>query len=212
VAIDNADVGHGAIAKRAVKRYLSRFSDEDVRQQQWQRIWNGYVAFRITGTLGQDLIDKLLEPSRTRARILEMIENKKRYGALNHGGAGAGMTNNLFDDPAQLLETLQRSGQIIPGNPDDSPFLQQMAFGGRMYKVFTAEEQEAWADWIRSLAEPAAADRVPPSPFAAAAKPTGAADQPPEPVGDVPHLTFSSSAEEVSKHPRGTLLGHGAAH
>lgn len=212
VAIDNADVGHGAIAKRAVKRYLSRFTDEDVRQQQWQRVWNGYVAFRITGTLGQDLVDKLLAPSRARDRMIEMIENKKRYGALNHGGAGAGMTNNLFDDPARLLDTLQRSGQVIPGKPDDSPFLQQMAFGGRMYKVFTADEQQAWADWIRSLAEPAAADRAAASPFTAAAKPTGGEQQSAEPVGDVPHLLYSSSAEEVGKHPRGTLLGHGAAH
>jgi hypothetical protein len=212
VAIDNADVGHGAIAKRAVKRYLSRFGDPDVRQQQWQRIWNGYVAFRITGTLGQDLVDKLLAPSRAKARVLEMIENKRRYGALNHAAAGGGMTNNLFDEPAQLLDTLQRGGQVIPGNPGDSPFMQQMAFGGRMYKVFTPDEQRDWADWIRSLAEPAAADRAAPSPFAAAAKPTGPGEQPAEPVGDVPHLLYSSSAEEVSKHPRRTLLGHGAAH
>jgi hypothetical protein len=101
---------------------------------------------------------------------------------------------------------------VIPGNPGDSPFMQQMAFGGRMYTVFTSDEQRDWADWIRSLAEPAAADRAAPSPFAAAAKPTGPGEQPAEPVGDVPHLLFSSSAEEVSKHPRRTLLGHGAAH
>lgn len=212
VAIDNADVGHGAIAKRAVKRYLSGFADEDVRQGQWQRVWNGYVAFRITGTLGQDLVDKLLAPSRARDRVLAIIDEKKRYGALNHGGAGDKMNNNLFDNPGQLLDLLQKSGQVLAGDPDNSPFLQQMKFGGRMYKVFTADEQEAWADWIRGLAEPAAADRVPPSPFAAAAKPTGAEQPPPEPVGDVPHLTYSSSAEEVGKHPRGTLLGHGAAH
>ncbi|MFF5291197.1 LodA/GoxA family CTQ-dependent oxidase [Paractinoplanes globisporus] len=212
VAIDNADVGHGAIAKRAVKRYLSGFADDDVRQQQWQRIWNGYVAFRITGTLGQDLVDKLLAPSRARDRVIDMIEEKKRYGALNHGAAGDGMNNNLFDNPSQLLDLLQKSGQIVPGDPDKSPFMQQMKFEGRMYKVFTADEQDAWADWIRSLAQPAAADRPAPSPFAAAAKPTAPAEQPPAPVGEVPHLTYSSSAEEVSKHPRGTLLGHGAAH
>ncbi|MFL6111270.1 MAG: hypothetical protein ACJ786_07950 [Catenulispora sp.] len=170
------------------------------------------MAFRITGTLGQDLVDKLLAPSRARDRVLAMIDEKRRYGALNHGTAGDKMSNNLFDNPAQLLDLLRRNGQVVPGDPDNSPFLQQMKFGGRMYKVFTADEQAAWADWIRGLAEPAASDRVPPSPFAAAAKPTGPAEQPAEPVGDVPHLTYSSSAEEVGKHPRGTLLGHGAAH
>jgi hypothetical protein len=146
VAIDNADVGHGAIAKRAVKRYLSGFADEDVRQGQWQRVWNGYVAFRITGTLGQDLVDKLLAPSRARDRVLAIIDEKRRYGALNHGGAGDKMNNNLFDNPSQLLDLLRSSGQVLPGDPDNSPFLQQMAFGGRMYKVFTADEQAARAD------------------------------------------------------------------
>jgi hypothetical protein len=235
VAIDNADAGHGAIAKRAVKRYLSGFADEEVRQQQWSRIWNGYVAFRITGTLGQDVVTELLSPARARARVLAMIDHKKRYGSLAHGGLPAGgMTNNLFDNPAQLLDTLVASRQVKPGDPDASPFIRQMDFGGRMYRVFTIEERQDWEDWIRSLArtetasaggvtadgaagEGSAAGNGPAETnaaaglLAAAAKPTDPAP-PPEPVGDVPHLLYSSSAEEVAKHPRGTLLGNGAAH
>jgi hypothetical protein len=216
VAIDNADAGHGAIAKRAVKRYLAGFTDEDVRQQQWARVWNGYVAFRTTGTSGQDLKVELTSPERARSRVLAMIEHKKRYGSLNHGRvAGTGMSDNLFDNPEQLLGALVSGRQVIPGDPETSPFMRQMQFGGRMYRVFTAPEQESWADWIRSLAEPAAPEPAAPapSPLAAATKPDEAAVEPvPEMVADVPHLLLSSSAEDVRNHPRGTLLGHGSAH
>jgi hypothetical protein len=213
VAIDNAAAGHGAIAKRAVKRYLSGFKDEEVRQQQWSRIWNGYVAFRVTGTLGQDVVDELLSPGRARDRVLAMIDQKKKYGSLNHGGLPAGgMSNNLFDNPGQLLDTLVKSGQVVPGDPDASPFLRQMRAGGRMYRVFTLEEEQAWTDWVSSLAQPEAAPQVAADPFAGAAKPTGTAETPQAPVEEVPHLLLSSTADEAKKHPRGTLLGHGAAH
>lgn len=215
VAIDNADVGHGAIAKRAVKRYLSGFKDEDVRQGQWRRIWNGYVAFRVTGTLGQDVVDELTSPSRTRARVLAMIDHKRQYGALNHGGlpSAVGMNDNMFDNPDQLLTMLVDTKLVVPGKPEESPFLRQMKFGGRMYRVFSPEEEQDWADWITSLAQPAAEKRTAaPNPFAAAAKPDAPAAAPREPVADVPHLLYSSSAEEVAKHPRGTLLGNGSAH
>ena len=47
----------------------------------------------------------------------------------------------------------------------------QLQFGGRMYRVFTDEEQQYWADWIRSLVPAAAASR------AAAASPAAAADE-----------------------------------
>jgi hypothetical protein len=99
VAIDNADVGHGAIAKRAVKRYLpgsrrGRTPAAVAAHLERLRRRSGSPA-----TLGQDLVDKLLAPSRKRDQVIAMIENKKRYGSLNHGGAGDRMNNNLFDNP-----------------------------------------------------------------------------------------------------------------
>jgi hypothetical protein len=136
-----------------------------------------------------------------------MIEQKRRYGSLNLGET----SYNVLDDPVELLKKLVQTGQVVPGDPEGSPFLAQMKFGGRMYRVFTDDEQQAWADWIRALTVPAGADRLRRSPFAAAAKPVATAEQPPARV-HVPHLLYSSSAEEVHKHPRGTLLGHGATH
>ncbi|NMO50806.1 hypothetical protein HH310_06320 [Actinoplanes sp. TBRC 11911] len=208
VAIDNAHEGHGGIAKRAVKRYLGRFPD-DSRQEQWRRVWNGYVAFRTTGTLGADLAAKVTSPTRTRDRVIAMIEHKKKYGSLNHARVApqTGMSNNLFENPGQMLDALVGSGQVVPGDPDGSPFMAQMRFGGHMYRVFTDEEQRYWADWIRSLPS-----SPPPPGRRVAFKPATEAPAPPAPTGTVRHLVFASSAEEVADHPRGTLLGHGSAH
>jgi hypothetical protein len=161
VAIDNAHEGHGGIAKRAVKRYLARFPAA-TRQEQWRRVWNGYVAFRTTGTMGADLVAMVTSPTRTRDRVIAMIEHKKKYGSLNHArvAPATGMSNNLFENPGQMLDALVAGGQVIPGDPAASPFMTQMQFGGHMYHVFTAEEQRYWADWILSLPqEGVAADR-----------------------------------------------------
>src|SRR4029453_17216590 len=58
VAIDNASSGHGAMARRAIELYLQRVrvdSGDDVMQDVWERIWNGYVAFATTGRLAEDM-------------------------------------------------------------------------------------------------------------------------------------------------------------
>jgi hypothetical protein len=61
VAIDNIDVGHGALAKEAIKLYLAKKEDEGVDVQElWQRIWCGYVTWATAGTLGIDLLELCL--------------------------------------------------------------------------------------------------------------------------------------------------------
>jgi hypothetical protein len=222
VAIDNPAAGHGAMAKQAVQRYLAtvrQLGGEDAMQKQWQRVWNGYVAFRTTGTLGQDLRQKLRSPSRAEDRMIEMIEQKAPYGSLNHGplAAAAGMTNSLFDSPKAMLPALVASGQVVPGDPEASPLLRQFDFGGRMYMVFTPAEIQLWEDWIRSLstasrqetaADPAAVAAKPrekgSATMSTTAQPTGSAPQ------SVPRLLHSSPPEAFENHPRQTLLGHGS--
>lgn len=234
VAIDNADAGHGAIAKRAVKRYLARFPSEAARNEEWRRVWNGYVAFRTTGSWGADLSALLTSSSRARDRVVAMIEQKKRYGSLNHARVAQStrMTNNLFDYPYDLLDALVASGQVAPGDPDASPFIQQMHFGGRMYRVFTAEEELDWSAWIRSLSpsapssssssssspspsSPSSAEAAMPAPvpsFSAGPKPTSDPPRPPVPTGRVRHLLLTSPAEEIANHPRGAIEGTGTVH
>jgi hypothetical protein len=222
LAIDNAEAGHGALAKRAVKRYLATFRDEDQRQAQWRRIWDGYVAFRTTGTLGDDLKEKLRSGDHARRRVLQMITQKGRYGSLNHGqlAPGSGMNNNLFDDPEQLLTELVDRGLVVAGRPERSPFLGAFDFGGRMYRVFTAAERRMWEDWIRDIpvaqGEQATVARAPADRTAVAAKPWSrgvAPDPAPDVRRHVRHLLLSSPAEAFDGHPRrGTLLGQAAVH
>lgn len=225
VAIDNAEAGHGALAKRAVRRYLAGFREEAERQRQWARIWDGYVAFRLTGTLGEDL------RARVRAghedRVLEIVERKRRYGSLNHGpaAASAGMYNNLFDRPAEMLDALVASGQVVPGHPDRSPFLKHLTFGGPMYQVFTPDEVRVFEDWIRSAgprgrtgddpARPAPAGSNGGAGTAARArKPIVPDGSPPHRDGaaGLPRLHLLSSAEAFDAHPRKTVLGYGCVH
>jgi hypothetical protein len=218
LAIDNAEAGHGALAKRAVKRYLAMFHNEEQRQAQWRRIWDGYVAFRTTGTLGDDLKKHLTPEGRAERRVLRMIEQKRRYGSLNHGQLAptTGMDNTLFDTPEQLLRLMVERGMVVPGHPEQSPFLHAFDFGGRMYKVFTPRERQMWEEWIRTLpatAPEAAKDAPVVDPTAVAAKPWGhAVAAAPSRDVHVPHLLLSSRREVVEDHPRKSLLGQGSAH
>jgi hypothetical protein len=166
LAIDNVAEGHGALATRAVKRYLDRFAGAE-QQEQWRRVWTGYVAFRETGTLFADL-RALVRPARKAIldRMVAMIERKKPFASLNHGRlAGSTMTNDLFDDPVHLLDVLKGNKKlVVPGQPDRSGLLELFAIDGAMYRVFTEEEQHLWRDWIESLGAPPAPATAPPPP------------------------------------------------
>jgi hypothetical protein len=202
LAIDNVAEGHGALATRAVRRYLAGFAGEEL-QDQWRRMWDGYVAFREAGTLFEDLMATLHpkpDPASLEQRVREMIERKAPYGNLNHGGVRAtGMTNDLFDDPAHLLRVLRDRRIVVPGRPDDSPLVRAFAIDGSMHQVFTDEEQQLWRDWITSLA-PAAA---PPIPLVPPVSPAPAARH-------HKRLLLSSSPAAFQADTRRRLRGRGA--
>jgi hypothetical protein len=204
LAIDNVAEGHGALATRAVRRYLADFQGEDL-QERWRRMWDGYVAFRDAGTLFDDLMAKLHpkpDPALLERRVKEMIERKKPYGNLNHGGVRAtGMTNDLFDDPAHLLRVLREREIVVPGRPDDSLLVRTFAIDGAMHQVFTEEEQQLWRDWITSL--PAAAP-APATPAPATAAAGGRAPR------HHKRLLLSSSAAAFRADTRRRLRGRGA--
>jgi hypothetical protein len=165
VGIDNAITGHGGRAKKAVHTYLDQVraaSGEAEVQKQWERIWNGYVAFRTTGNLGQDLADKLQAPRNVdpltwlQQQVENMIATKAPYARLNHDDKqiGGNLLNDWFTDPSQyddFLTALQKAGLFVPGDPDNSPFFDLLEFTGPMYKVFTDAEIKLWRDWVRAL-------------------------------------------------------------
>jgi hypothetical protein len=208
LAIDNAAEGHGALATRAVQRYLADF-DGDELQLRWRRIWDGYVAFREAGTLFHDLREKVQQqkskPDKEaiEAAVLAMIERKKQYGNLNHGGVG-GMSNDLFDDPPHLLRVLRDEDNdlVVDGKPDDSRLLTLFTIEGPMYKVFTEDEQALWRQWIESLAPPEDAPAAAPAPVAPAG---GGAPR----RRHYKRLLHSTSAEALAADPRARLRGRG---
>ncbi|WP_437476103.1 LodA/GoxA family CTQ-dependent oxidase [Sorangium sp. So ce1014] len=163
IAIDNAVSGHGGQARTAVELYLDNArvqGGEEAVQEAWRRIWNGYVAFATTSTLFQDM-EELMERRRSlnrlaslESQVVAIIEQKRPYANRNHGTKrlGANLLNNWFDNPKGLLEELRRSGMIVDGEPELSPFFQLTRFGGPMYKVFTDEQIEMWKAWTRALA------------------------------------------------------------
>ncbi|WP_437760823.1 LodA/GoxA family CTQ-dependent oxidase [Sorangium sp. So ce1389] len=163
IAIDNAVSGHGGQARTAVELHLDSLrvqGGEGAVQEAWRRIWNGYVAFATTGTLFQDIKEKI-EMRRGKSRleslteqVIAIIEQKRPYANRNHGTKrlGPNLLNDWFDDPNGLLGELRRSGMIVDGEPELSPFFQLTSFEGPMYKVFTDEQIEVWKDWTRALA------------------------------------------------------------
>ena len=62
-AIDNINVGHGAMAKEAIQLYLhdKLIEGGDVCvQQHWQRIWRGYVAWATLGSGETEIIERMM--------------------------------------------------------------------------------------------------------------------------------------------------------
>lgn len=161
VGIDNPVNGHAARAKRAIELYLDNVranggGDEAV-QAQWQRIWDGYVAFGTTGTFGQDFADALTKPPTFTEQVQAMIKSKAAFGSMNHDNHELAGTpiNELFLNPPVFMQRLLDAGYFLPGDPDNSPFFRLTSFeNGRMYRVFTDDELELWANWCRALASP----------------------------------------------------------
>jgi hypothetical protein len=178
IAIDNAVNGHAAGILRAIKLYLHQVRQEGGEpavQCQWQRIWDGYVAFGYTFALLIAQVKYIVAANKAASdpdqrlawlegRLMQLVVAKMPYGKHNHtrkmlGGRGI---NEWFDDPAGFLEALKASmhtepGQaprpyIVPGKPEESAFFKLLEFqGGVMYHVFSDAEIRLWQDWVWEL-------------------------------------------------------------
>ena len=131
-------------------------------QEAWRRIWNGFIAYQLIGTVGQDITAELIRRHTERPvdglqqQLVDLITRKAPYAKRNHVGKqlGAQPLNEWFDDPSGLLGELQRSGFIIPGKPEISPFFRLTSFNGPLFKVFSDEELSLWQAWTYALGAP----------------------------------------------------------
>lgn len=153
IAVDNAEDGHGARILRAVKLYLHQVmlqGGDRAVQEQWRRIWDGYVAFALTfAILVQQVSRVVKEPKTLQEQVEDLIRRKKTYGQYNHGSrelCGVPI-NEWFNEPTGFLRALIKAGFIVPGKPETSPFLRLLGFRGPMYRVFTDAEIELWRKW-----------------------------------------------------------------
>ena len=157
IGIDNAVNGHGRRAIDTISLYLDEIrvnGGEEAVQDYWRRIWRGYVAFGMIGTLGQDLVNLINNKPTLKDKMIAMIESKEEFGSYNHDEKtlGANRINDWFSDPAGFMDELVKAGYIIPGNPKDSKFFGLLEFEtGPMYRVFTNDEIQLWKDWTISL-------------------------------------------------------------
>ncbi|MGY2803581.1 LodA/GoxA family CTQ-dependent oxidase [Bradyrhizobium sp. USDA 4506] len=158
IAIDNAEDGHAGQILRAVKIYLHNVKlhgGEEAVQEQWSRIWDGYVAYALTfAILMQQIIHILREPRTVEDQLLQLIGAKKLYGQYNHGTKKLGSVpiNQFFNDPKAFLDGLIEHGYIVPGNPDASRFFKLLEFDGAMFRVFNDAEIKLWRDWVQDEA------------------------------------------------------------
>src|SRR5262249_35570057 len=164
IAIDNAEDGHGAGIMRAVKLYLHQAmlqGGDPAVQEQWRRIWDGYVAFALTFMILVQQVNRVVkEPLTLQQQVEDLIRKKKTFGQYNHGTrelCGVPI-NDWFNEPTGFLRALIKSGFIVPGKPEASPFLSLLGFRGPMYHVFVDPEIDLWRRWIAEeawiLAEP----------------------------------------------------------
>ncbi|MBL8018629.1 MAG: iron-containing redox enzyme family protein [Leptospirales bacterium] len=92
---------------------------------------------------------------RIQDQMLDLLKARRQHAFGFHGRIT--LNGKSLDDwfsekqPADLLDAFAGSQWIIPGNPDSSPFLKEVHFGGRMFGVFKEEEIAIVRDWILSL-------------------------------------------------------------
>lgn len=122
-------------------------------QEQWSRIWTGYVAFATTGDLANQMAKRGRRPPAVEEKIVALIGRLAPKARLNHGEKrlGGQLLKELFADPAALMSALVESGMIRPGKPDASPFFDLLTPDGPMYRIFSDAEIDTWKQWVTGL-------------------------------------------------------------
>jgi hypothetical protein len=98
-----------------------------------------------------------------RQAMIELIRTKAPHAHGYHKGSASACLDGWLDpehfDGDKILDYLEQSTFIVPGDPDASPFLNDLVrSGGPMLLVFTPAELEVVREWIRSLSRPGDSD------------------------------------------------------
>ncbi|KAL3425177.1 hypothetical protein PVAG01_04458 [Phlyctema vagabunda] len=173
VSIDNSDCGHTAIAFEAVCRYVEyvrSVEGEHAAHEAWRRVQSGYLLSSALPptTICPSQRDKKRIPSfKSVTAEQEMIRIFKAKARAGHGLHASSLCKigrrKLVEwlDPvaleseqwqADLLHDLSNSKYWISrGDSDNSRFIQELVWGGRMFGCFTTVECEVVKNWIDSL-------------------------------------------------------------
>lgn len=219
IGIDNAANGHGQRAAEAVRLYLEQVrangGGEEAVQRQWRRIWNGFIAFGNLGSFFQDLTNLLTNKPSLRDQVVAMIAGKAEYARYNHDQhtLGPNLINEWFADPDAMLDALVKYGKIKPGDWEGSPMAQLTSFEtGPMYRVFTDDELQLWADYTRSLVNPSPAPPKPPVTPQPPSPPSGPGLDPARAMAQVIDL-LRPQQQGAAGHQHETLVdADGASH
>jgi predicted hotdog family 3-hydroxylacyl-ACP dehydratase len=163
ITIDNADSGHTAMAFHAVVKFMQQpegCAASDSHQQRWRRIQAGFL-------LATELPFSPKPHTSAELKVLQIFSNKLAYGHAAHmtcrsiiGDPVGNLRLNLnswldvelWDErKSRFLRALSHSRWIVRGNAQQSRFVSEMAWGGRMFGAFTAKEKAAIEQWIDGL-------------------------------------------------------------
>ena len=88
--------------------------------------------------------------------LIELMQDKRRFAKGYHANFQVGdrTLDQWFNaepfEGTPLLAHLRASHWIVPGDPEASPLLKLLAFGGPMFGIFSAEELETLRAWIQN--------------------------------------------------------------
>jgi hypothetical protein len=173
ISIDNADSGHTAIAIEIVCEYMDyirRFEGQEAAQKAWKKIQAGYLlSSGLPGTVvcpsrkGQ-IDDFRVRLNPTEMKVIEIFQAKAQVVSGIHCGSRARIgSRSVADwlDPVALeskewqiglLDALSCSKYWIhKGNSNESRFMRELRWNGRMFGSFTHNEYNILRQWIDSL-------------------------------------------------------------
>ncbi|HJO27032.1 MAG TPA: iron-containing redox enzyme family protein [Planctomycetota bacterium] len=160
---DHAEGGR-TLALEAVHELLGS-TEEASRQECWERV-------RLGAAMGAAAWSRLIEAAEASERngagdprqaMVELIRSKSPHAHGYHLGSKSACLDGWLEvdsfDGEKILDFLEHSAFIVPGDPDASLFLKELVQpGGPMPLVFTATEMGVVREWIRSLSPPSASD------------------------------------------------------
>jgi len=172
VSIDNADLGHAAMALQVVMRYmdhLQRTKDLYAVQRAWKGIQAGFILLQnlLSGTsrISQDTCRATSEFENEYESSLEKILRSKalachRIHCSTKTKIGLRMLSEWLVPCAMIshhwgiefLHSLSNTEKLVHrGESSKSKIVHELSWRGKMFGAFTESEVKAVSDWIDSL-------------------------------------------------------------